>query len=266
MNFATAAICNFLLHPASTMLTALVACSLIAGTASAQSGGPATTNTTTFGEKLPFQNGELYFTDNVTQRQAESLVKFLDEMYGDLENFKSYQLDRDGNELVVRSVVNDRALNTNELDDSFEAVEFLLQTQVFPDSEVRLELTDTQFQTRRTFNKLGIYPFGKRVTFNKNELYYTKDVTRQEVDKLIKYLMSTGGADTEVSFQLDRDGDTLVVRMVGSSEAIKTSEFDASFDAMEREFQQFVFTDTNVRFEVTDFKFEPAKIIDKIPR
>lgn len=263
---------------AGRVVTAMVALtltiSLLAGSGFAQNGGwgttapqatPTTPSNSQLGQRLAFRNGELYFTGRVTQRQAEKVLEFLDDMYGEQPNFKSYQLDKDGNELVLKSVVGESALNSNELDYAFEAVEFLLQTVVFTDDPVRLELTDTNFNTRKVFNKLGVRPFGQRIAFNKNELFYTRDVTRDEADKLTKFLMDSGGADTEVSFQIDREGDTIVIRMVGNEDAQNTDKHDATFDAMEREFQSMVFTEDNVRFEITNYQFEAAKMFDKIP-
>lgn len=104
------------------------------------------------GERIAFKNGELYYTENVSKEQADSLADYLEELYGDLENQKTFQLDRRGDDMIVRMCANSQALETNKLDASFMALEMLIQQTVFTDNNVVVELCDQDLETRKSFD------------------------------------------------------------------------------------------------------------------
>lgn len=108
-----------------------------------------------FGERIEIKNGELYYTENVTEDQATELAQMLEENFGELSNFKSFQLDRDGENLIVRMCAESRAWETNDLDYSFRAMEVLLETELSFDENMVFQVCDRQLQPMKTFDEIN---------------------------------------------------------------------------------------------------------------
>ena len=104
-------------------------------------------------ERIRISVGELYYTNNVEQEQAERLAGFLDAQFSDLENFITFQLDRRQDAFVVRMCAQPQAWESDDLDYSFVAMEILLQQEVFSADNVVFEVCDEHMKTRKTFDR-----------------------------------------------------------------------------------------------------------------
>ena len=68
------------------------------------------------GERIAIQNGELYYTESVNKQEAQRLAEFLEEQYGELENQKTFQMDQNGEDVIVRMAAMDKAWKTDDYD------------------------------------------------------------------------------------------------------------------------------------------------------
>lgn len=105
-----------------------------------------------YGTKKTFGKGELYYTENVTETEADSVGAFLNEMgYLNDEKETSIQLDKVGETYKIRLVVGEQYQEKDSsLDISFKALGFMASQQVFDGKDVEVDLCDDQLKTKRT--------------------------------------------------------------------------------------------------------------------
>jgi len=85
--------------------------------------------------------------ENVTEAEAKKLGNYLNNLSKDSNNDKSIQLSKDSNQYVVRMVVDENVIKKDTtVNQSFGALQFLLETEVFVGSKVKLILTDNTFK------------------------------------------------------------------------------------------------------------------------
>lgn len=116
----------------------------------------------TFGKKLTFKKGELYYTENVDQAQAQKLGEFfVDKGYFTDRKPVSVQLDRKKGTFQVRmAVVDDYKSKKAVYPKSYELMAAMISQQVFDGQPVEIHLTDDRLKTREviqpdaTFAKL----------------------------------------------------------------------------------------------------------------
>ncbi len=105
-----------------------------------------------YGTKKTFGKGELYYTEKVTETEADSVGVFLEEMgyLGD-DKETSIQVDRVGETYKIRLVVQEQYQEKDSsLDISFKALAFMASHQVFDGKTVEIDLCDATLETKRT--------------------------------------------------------------------------------------------------------------------
>ena len=107
-----------------------------------------------YGERIEIRNGELYYTENVSQEQAQSLAALLDEQFGELENFKSFQLDEADGNTIVRMCAIEQTWQSDDMDNSWLEMEALLEHHGFTDRNVVFEICNEFMQTRKLFDEI----------------------------------------------------------------------------------------------------------------
>ncbi|MDT5123388.1 MAG: hypothetical protein QOC96_2870 [Acidobacteriota bacterium] len=109
---------------------------------------------------------------------------------------------------------------------------------------------------------LGCNSFGKRLEFNKGELYYTSAVTEDEAKKLGNYLVIIGYfADRQVTVQLDKSSDTYQVRFVVQEGGEKNEEALASFKLLVNMLSKDVFNGAKVEIHLCNDKLKTIKVV-----
>mgnify|MGYP001627388866 CR=1 FL=1 len=97
---------------------------------------------------LRFNNGELYYTENVEEQEALKLGDFLAK-----ENFyfngdpKSVQLDKDGKGYILRLVVIEGAHQNPANIGPFTSLGIIVSKEVFDRAPVHINLCDKDFNT-----------------------------------------------------------------------------------------------------------------------
>jgi hypothetical protein len=104
----------------------------------------------TFGTKLTFKKGELYYTQNVDEAQARKLGGFLvEKKYFTDDKAVTVQLDRQDGTFQVRMVViDDYKSKTGVYPKSYRIMAALISQEVFDGRPVEIHLTDDRLRTR----------------------------------------------------------------------------------------------------------------------
>ncbi|KYG71450.1 hypothetical protein EV198_3326 [Roseivirga ehrenbergii] len=104
-----------------------------------------------YGEKLEFNGTDVYYTDLVTEADAQRLGEYLvDSEFAD-GNGKSVQLTKRDSTYLFRMVVIDGVTEDSTKDISFKALAMLISMQVFDGAPVELEACSNTFETLRTY-------------------------------------------------------------------------------------------------------------------
>jgi hypothetical protein len=105
-----------------------------------------------YGKKKTFGKGDLYYTENITESEADSALEFFKEMkYLSDDKSTSMQIDKQNGIYKIRLVVGDEYQNTDtSLDNQFKLVSTLASMKVFDGKPVEVDLCDDQLETKRT--------------------------------------------------------------------------------------------------------------------
>ncbi|HBS87969.1 MAG: hypothetical protein A2W91_10370 [Bacteroidetes bacterium GWF2_38_335] len=101
------------------------------------------------GTKIELKDGELFYTSNVTEDDANKLGKWLEENYFVQNKDASVQLEKEGDVFQAKFVVRD---DVNLDDENVVAYANMLLEgvkTVFPDSKVEIHLCDDKLETQK---------------------------------------------------------------------------------------------------------------------
>ena len=106
--------------------------------------------------------------------------------------------------------------------------------------------------------------YGKKLLYQKTEVYYTEKVEKADAEKLGNFLIKTGFADdNEKSIQLsknDKNGN-YEFRMVTNKEAADSDTYESVFKIFAKQISDSVFNKKPVDFHVCNNTFKTLKII-----
>ncbi|MEM7452845.1 MAG: hypothetical protein AAF456_00690 [Planctomycetota bacterium] len=105
------------------------------------------------GECIEVNNSEVYYTENVTEAEAQKLVEFVESLTAETPQEITFQLDKRGDDYLYRMCAQPIAYETDDLDASWIATETLLEQDVFPGANVIVELCDDSMTTRKTIDE-----------------------------------------------------------------------------------------------------------------
>ncbi|KYG78980.1 hypothetical protein [Roseivirga echinicomitans] len=108
-------------------------------------------SSSSYGEKLEFNGTDVYYTDLVTETDAQKLGDYLIESEFADGNGKSVQLTRRDSTYLFRMVVIDGVTEDSTKDISFKALAMLISMEVFDDAPVELEACSNTFETLRVY-------------------------------------------------------------------------------------------------------------------
>ena len=105
-----------------------------------------------YGKKVKISDHtEVFIKNDATEAEAKKLGIYIDSTWKEQTNDKSFQLSKDSGNYIVRMVVDENKVkNDTTLDVSFQAIQFLIEDQVFKGSKVTLILTDNKFNDIKT--------------------------------------------------------------------------------------------------------------------
>ena len=106
-----------------------------------------------YGEKLEFNATDVYYTDLVSEEDAQKLGEYLVESEFADGRDKSVQLSKRDSVYLFRMVVMEGAEKDSANDFTFEALALTLSWNVFDNAPVELEACDNTFKTLRVYGK-----------------------------------------------------------------------------------------------------------------
>lgn len=109
-------------------------------------------SSSSYGEKLEFNGTDVYYTDLVTEAEAQKLGEYLVESEFADGNEKSVQLTKRDSTYLFRMVVIEGATEDSIKDISFKALSMLISMQVFDNAPVELEACNNTFETLRVYS------------------------------------------------------------------------------------------------------------------
>ena len=118
-----------------------------------------------YGKKITVSDRtEVFIIKDATEAEAKKMGNYFDSTWKEQTQKKSFQLAKDSGNYTVRMVVDTEKVKDSSLDESFQAVQFLLADQVFKGSTVKLILTDDKFKDFKTFVNSDMYKSEDEVT------------------------------------------------------------------------------------------------------
>ena len=106
--------------------------------------------------------------------------------------------------------------------------------------------------------------YGKKLEYNKTEVYYTANIEKLEAEKLGEFLVSSGFAgENEKSVQLSKNEESgnYQFRMVTTEEAANSESYQTIFKMFAKQISDSVFNKKPVDFHVCNNTFETLKVI-----
>ncbi len=226
------------------------------------------TSCTNYGKKVKSRNIEVYYNDGITEEQAQKTADYIYKLDTDPEtkdNKKSFQLNKDGDTINCKMVVNEEKFKDIPVS-SFEAIGGLISDNVFDGKPVNMVLSTNKFKPLQTvyFKKLekngtDLSTYGEKTTFENVEVYVTKEASMEDGEALAQLLNKEMRPTNIISFQLTKNADGLnSVRMVSSKvKAAKISE--QTITDMSEKISDGVFNGSPIVFEFTDSQFNTIK-------
>ncbi len=104
---------------------------------------------TSYGEKVTYNGTEVYYTEEITKETADAVGAYLEEMEFADGSSKSVQITKDSI-YNFRMVTQEKYHEDTSMDISFQALGFLLSTEVFEGEPINFVICDNTFTTART--------------------------------------------------------------------------------------------------------------------
>lgn len=228
---------------------------------------------TNYGKKVKSSNIEVYYKDGITEETAQKTADYiytLDTQEETKNNKKSFQLNKDGDTINCKMVVNEEKYKDIPMA-TFQRIGYMISKNVFDGKPVNLVLTNNKFKpiTTAYYTKMddagGETGFGERVSSGNIEVFVTKGADMTDGEMLAKFLDRDMHPSSMISFQIQKNDDyTNTVRMVSSEEKVAGLTNDAVNNLMSK-ISETIFGNNPIVFEFTDTKFKTIKTYNYEP-
>lgn len=104
-----------------------------------------------YGLRMDHKNFEVYYTSEVTEEEAKQFIKYLDLEQDSSNKRITFQLDRSGNDFLVRMCAQEYVYTTDQADDLVERMRNGIQTKYFMQENVVFEACDDKLRTKKTW-------------------------------------------------------------------------------------------------------------------
>ncbi len=213
-----------------------------------------------YGEKLMFDKTEVYYTDKVTETEANDFGKYLqDNEFTDGDDTKTVQLTKDGDTYQFRMVVKEGYEDDEDYEVIAETFAYNISEDVFDGEDVEIHLCDDNLKTLKVVKMKKVEADDyKMLEFDGTEIQYDESVSKSEVKAVGNYLIDSGFTDgTTKSLIMTNEYDVFVIKMVSSASYWE----DADFISLIKDFAGMVSTDALngelVEVQLCDDYFEP---------
>jgi hypothetical protein len=216
-----------------------------------------------YGDKLTFDSLELYYTDEVTEDEANDIGEFLQEMELTDGDEKAVQIDKDGDTYLFRVVTKDGYEDDDEFVASMKYITFQISVGVLDGAPIELHLCDDTFETKKEFDVSDGDEDSEEYEieeYDGAEIEYDSSVTFSEVDALGNYLIESGFTDGSTkSCIFIKERGTYIFKMVTSEEYWDDPEFRDIASMFAGEMSYSLFDDEPVEIHLCDEYFDTKK-------
>lgn len=183
-----------------------------------------------YGTKLMFDETELYYTDDITEDEANDIGKYLQELEFTDGEEKTVQIAKDGDTYQFRMVVKEGYDEDEEYEQIASQFIYNLSNDVLDGSPVELHMCDEKLKTIKVVEmdeNAGIYETDFEIeTFDGTEIEFDGSVSYGEVNKLGNYLIETGFTDgTLKSIVFIKENGSYIFKMVVGEDYWNDSEY-----------------------------------------
>ncbi|MBP7462954.1 MAG: hypothetical protein KA793_01380 [Bacteroidales bacterium] len=211
------------------------------------------------GKEKDFKGVQLFYTDAITEAEADSLGSFL-EFSGFADGTeKTVQITREGDLYQFRMVV----VDDYDAEEGYEAMFRIfardLSENVFRGKKVELHACDDKLKTIEVFEMAE--NMGDFVEGNGVKMFYTNTVSVDEVNKLLEFFEYSGFSDgSPKTGQLIKEDDVYIVKVVVDIEKIDNPDMEAAFIAYAGEISEAVFENSMVEIHACNAEFTTQKV------
>ncbi|HBS87970.1 MAG: hypothetical protein A2W91_10365 [Bacteroidetes bacterium GWF2_38_335] len=216
-----------------------------------------------FGEVIATANGDLFYK-NVSKEEAQTVSEYLEPSYFVFQKNSSVQLDKSGNSYIVNFVfrddvdVEDESLVANAV---FSQVEI---SKLLNNSPVVINFCNSMFESRKEIpwdeSNIEKYNFGTEIEVIDGELCYTETVTKEDAEKLAKWLETNYFAEQKnTSVQVKREDKNLQVKFVMRKGLDLESQDIADYAKKLKEGISKLFKGTVIEIHLCNSAFETQK-------
>ena len=102
-------------------------------------------------------------------------------------------------------------------------------------------------------------PYGKKHMVGQVELFVKSSISAEQTQSAISFMNEIGYNNSPVSAQLDKEGDTYLVRFVIQKDQFENPELLAAMQILKTGFSEKVFAKGKVRIDLCDENFKTVK-------
>jgi len=215
---------------------------------------------TNYGKKISKNKTVIYYTDGATVEEAQKLLDYLVESVFTDGNGKSVQLvkDEETNNLIFKMVVGEDVYNSTDYDNVFSVFPANL-SKAFNGAPIDVHITDDSFETKKIFL---FKDSQESIMALKTEVRYTAEITKEEAQRLVEYLIKEEFADNETpkTVLLDKDGEVYQFKMVVGDSNV-TEETTLLLKEFGVSLSNDVFNNSEVEMHACDDNLKSIKVV-----
>ena len=204
------------------------------------------------GQKRMLGSIELYYTKDITEAEVDSLSKFLNDIKFTSDKAITIQLAKRDDVYLFREVVKNGVDQDNEMVTQLKYFAAQLSSAVFNGAEVEVDACDKQLKTLKAI-PMVFRNFGKLKVFDALQIFYTSDISDEEVNALGNYLVKADwGKGNDKTIQITKSGDTYQFKMVLKKGLEQDAKMALMFAKLALQLSQDVFHNKTVEFHACD--------------
>jgi hypothetical protein len=216
---------------------------------------------TDFGDKIPFEESEVFYKAPVTKAEAQKLGEYLVKNKFFDENPKSVQLLKEGDTYLFRMVAKEGVDKDESYAKIAETFAIQMSDDLFEGKMVEFHICDDQFKALRK-----IVPEERvKLIFNGSELTYFKPIVNDEGRKLGEYLISAGFFnENPKSVELRKEGTFYLFRFVVKPEMEKDEQYLDIVKTFVTDLSTNVFSGSPVKIHLCNDNFITLKEVNAL--
>lgn len=209
-------------------------------------------------EVIDYNGSDLFYTDRVTESEAQALGTFFQDDGVFNEDQKSIKLDRKGGVYQIKLVVDQPSVDNPAIVTFFTTVAQAISKNVFQDNPVDIFFCDDFFQTLKEIK----YNYGKRLSYNRSDLFYNEGITVSQARALGDYFQKAEWFDEHPkSIKLDQGGGHYQIKFVIDQSVADDQGTIRAFEELAQSISQEVFQNKPVDIFLCDEAFQTLKEI-----